>query len=72
MKESLEPPASEMIGRFDASTGQAEVVARSLSETNFRWLIAGLGGGALTVWALSELGQWVLAFIELQQRCSAC
>lgn len=53
---------------IDLNRGRAEFLARNVSETNFRWVIAGLGGGALGTWLLKEVGEFVLGLVELQLR----
>ena len=56
----------EVAAGFDFASGRVDFVARNLSEVNFRWVIAGLGGGALAIWLLKEIADFVLALIELQ------
>ena len=53
---------------IDLSKVSVEFLARNLSERNFRWVIAGLGGGALGIWLLKEVGEFVLRLVELQLR----
>ena len=53
---------------IDLSKVSVEFLARNLSETNSRWVIAGLGGGALGTWLLKEVGEFVLGLVELQLR----
>ena len=53
---------------IDLSKVSMEFLARNLSDANFRWVIAGLGVGALGIWLLKEVGEFVLRLVELQLR----
>ena len=60
--------SADVLAQLDIGAGQATFLARNLSERNFRWVIAGLGGGALGIWLLKEVGEFVLRLVELQLR----
>lgn len=66
MAESSRDRPNEFSVGVNLSTGQAKLLARNLSDRNLRWVIAGLGGGALSIWFLKELGEFVLRLVELQ------
>lgn len=66
MAESSRDRPNEFSVGVNLGTGQAKLLARNLSDRNLRWVIAGLGGGALSIWFLKELGEFVLRLVELQ------
>lgn len=66
MAELQSEHPNELSVGVDLGRGRAEFLARNLSDANFRWVIAGLGGGALGIWLLKEVGEFVLRLVELQ------
>lgn len=68
MNQSTRNDPASVLAQLDVGSGQATLLARNLSDRNLRWVIAGLGGGALSIWFLRELGEFVLQLVELQLR----
>lgn len=68
MNQPTHNNSADVLAQLDIGAGQATLLARNLSDANFRWVIAGLGGGSLGIWFLKEVGEFVLRLLELQLR----